>query len=492
MTGDRRPTTNRRQRIGLVAGIVLFSLLVFVPIPGLPESARQMLAVAVLMATWWVSEAIPLAATALLPLVLFPSLGLASAARTAAPYANHLIFLFMGGFMLAQAMQRWSLHRRIALHIVSLVGTNPSRLILGFMCATAFVSLWVSNTATVAMMMPIGMAVTKQVADAVREQDLGIDVTPGRFHFGIDLMLGIAYAASIGGVGSLIGTPPNVLLAGVLEESYGIELSFLRWMAFGIPLVALFLPLTWIWLTRFAYPLEIPEIPGGRRLIKEQIEALGPMGDGERKTAVVFFLTAAAWMFRPLWTKWLASGELITDSTIAIASALVLFLLPTGSRDRVLDWQWASRLPWEVLVLFGGGFALANGFEMSGLSGWVGDLLVSLKGAPLPIFVTAIVILLVVLTEFASNTASAAMSLPILGAAAIGMGLSPLILCVPATVAASCAFMMPAATPPNAIVFGTGYFTIPQMVRAGAFVNLIAVVLISLFTLLLVRPFFGV
>jgi sodium-dependent dicarboxylate transporter 2/3/5 len=482
----------KRQRIGLVVGVVLFCFFAFVPIPGLPESAGKMLAVAVLMATWWVSEAIPLAATALLPLVLFPSMGLASASRTAAPYANHLIFLFMGGFMLAQAMQRWNLHRRIALCIVNLVGTNPARLILGFMCATALLSMWVSNTATVAMMMPIGMAVTKQVADAITEQNLGIDVTPGRFHFGIVLMLGIAYAASIGGVGSLIGTPPNVLLAGILEESYGIELSFLGWMAFGVPFVVLFLPLTWLWLTRFAYPLEIRELPGGRRLIREQLEALGTMGDGERKTAAVFALTAAGWMFRPLWTSWLPSGELITDSTVAIASALLLFLLPTGSSDRVLNWQWASRLPWEVLVLFGGGFALANGFEMSGLSQWVGDLLVSLKEAPFPVFITAIVILLIILTEFASNTASAAMALPILGAAAVAMDLSPLILCVPAAVAASCAFMMPAATPPNAIVFGTGYFTIPQMVRAGAFVNLIAFVLISVFTLLLLRPIFGV
>ncbi len=481
-----------RQRIGLAIGSVLFLLLAFAPIPGIPEPVRKMLAVAVLMASWWVSEAIPLAATALLPLVLFPVLGLASAPEAAAPYANHLIYLFMGGFMLAQAMQRWNLHRRIALHIVSLIGTKPSHLILGFMCATAFVSMWVSNTATAAMMMPIAMAVTKQVADAIEEQNLGIDVTPGRFHFGINLMLGIAYAASIGGVGTLIGTPPNVLLAGVLEESYGIQLSFFRWMLFGIPLVAVFLPLTWLWLTRFAYPLEITEVPDGKQLIKDQIEALGPMSDGERKTAVVFALTAAAWMFRPLWTKWLPSGELITDSTVAVASALALFLLPTGTRDRVLDWPWAKKLPWEVLVLFGGGFALATGFEMSGLSRWVGDQLVRVQDAPLPVFIVAIVLLLITLTEFASNTASAAMSLPILGAAAVAMGLSPLILCVPATVAASCAFMMPAATPPNAIVFGTGYFTIPQMVRVGVFVNLIGVVLISLFTLLLVRPIFGV
>ena len=300
-----------RQRIGLAVGSVLFLLLAFSPIPGIPEPVRQMLAVAVLMASWWVSEAIPLAATALLPLLLFPVLGLASAAQAAAPYANHLIFLFLGGFMLAQAMQRWNLHRRIALHIVKAVGTNPERLILGFMCATAFISMWVSNTATAAMMMPIGLAVIHQVAEAVRQKEPGIDVSPGRFHFGVALMLGIAYGASIGGVGTLIGTPPNVLLAGVLEDNYGIRISFLHWLAFGLPFVGLFLPMAWFWLTRVVYPLEITEIPGGRKLIEEQLRSLGSMGVGERRTAAVFALTAAAWIFRPLWTGWLSSGNLI-------------------------------------------------------------------------------------------------------------------------------------------------------------------------------------
>lgn len=482
----------KRQRIGLAVGSVLFLLLAFSPIPGIPEPVREMLAVTVLMASWWVSEAIPLAATALLPLLLFPVLGLASAAQAAAPYANHLIFLFLGGFMLAQAMQRWNLHRRIALHIVKAVGTNPERLILGFMCATAFISMWVSNTATAAMMMPIGLAVIHQVAEAVREKDSGIDVSPGRFHFGVALMLGIAYGASIGGVGTLIGTPPNVLLAGILEDNYGIRISFLHWLAFGLPFVGLFLPMTWLWLTRVVYPLEITEVPGGRKLIEEQLQSLGSMSVGEKRTAAVFALTAAAWIFRPLWTGWLSSGNLITDSTIAIAAAIVLFLLPVESGGRVLDWASASKLPWEVLLLYGGGFSLASGFESSGLSAWVGQYLMLLQGAPLPLFIIAIVLLLITLTEFASNTASAAMSLPILGAAAVAMGLSPLILCVPATVAASCAFMMPAATPPNAIVFGSGYFTIQQMVRAGAFINVIGLVLVTLLTFLLVRPIFGV
>lgn len=456
--------------------------------------------VAALMAVWWVSEAIPLAATSLLPLALYPFLGIASAARAAAPYANHLIYLFMGGFILAQAMQRWGLHRRLALRIVLLVGTSPSRVVLGFMVASAFLSLWVSNTATAAMMMPIGLAVVQQVADSLRKSGSSteeiarsahrIDLTPGQFPFGVSLMLGIAYGASIGGIGSLIGTPPNVLLVGTLEESFGIEISFVRWLMFGIPFVVMFIPLVWLWLTRVAYPLQIREIPGGSAFVREEIGRLGAMSVGEQRTAIVFALTAAAWISRPLWTSWIPSGDLVTDSTIAITAAIALFLLPAGNGERLLNWEWASRLPWDVLVLFGGGFSLARGFETSGLSQWLGEQLTRFSDAPLPLFIVLVVLLIVSLTELASNTASAAMSLPILGATATGMGVSPLLLCIPATLAASCAFMMPAATPPNAIVFGTGYLTITQMAKTGLWINLIAVVLITLFTLVLAGPLF--
>jgi sodium-dependent dicarboxylate transporter 2/3/5 len=305
-------------------------------------------------------------------------------------------------------------------------------------------------------------------------------------------MLGIAYAASIGGIATLIGTPPNVLLAGVLEETYGIHVSFLRWLAFGVPFAALLVPLTWLWLTRIAYPLEISTVPGGAKLINEHIRKLGPMSAGERRTAFLFAATAGAWMFRPLWTRWVPSGELVTDSTIAMTAAVLAFLLPADSGERLLNWQWASKLPWDVLLLFGGGFSLAAGFERSGLSHWVGDQLTHFSQAPLPFFVLSIVLVIIILTEFASNTASTAMSLPILGATAAGMGISPLVLCIPAAVAASCAFMMPAATPPNAIVFGTGYLTIPQMVRAGFAIVLLATVLITFFTFVVIRPLFGV
>ncbi|MFQ5792990.1 MAG: SLC13 family permease, partial [Acidobacteriota bacterium] len=457
----RLPAGARTAKVGLVLGATAFLALVLLPLPGVPSMARRMMAVALLMATWWISEAIPLAATSLLPLALLPFLGIASASQAAAPYANHLIYLFMGGFMLAQAMQRWNLHRRLALHIVRVVGTSPSRVVLGFMFASAFLSMWVSNTATAAMMMPLGLAVIQQVAEAVRAQGLPsaeasrlghrtapregsssqaarraaegapkVSLEPGRFHFGTDLMLGIAYGASIGGIGTLIGTPPNVLLVGTLEESYDIQVSFLRWLTFGVPLVAFFVPLVWFWLTRAVFPLEITEIPGGSELIDRQIQQLGPMGVGERRIAVLFAATAAAWMLRPIWTQWIPSGELVTDSTIAVAAAVLAFLIPAGPGERVLNWHWAVKLPWDVLVLFGGGFSLAAGFERSGLSGWVGEQLTRFSEAPLPLFVLVIVVLIIFLTEFASNTASAAMSLPILGATAAGMGVSPLLLCI--------------------------------------------------------------
>jgi len=441
-----------------------------------------MAAVSVLMACWWVTEAIPLAATALLPLLLFPALGLASASEAAAPYANHVIFLFMGGFMLARSMQRWGLHRRLALRVVAAVGGGPARVVLGFMLATAFLSMWVSNTATAAMMLPIALAVLEERAGEPRA------VTS---NFGVCLMLGIAYAASIGGMGTLIGTPPNVLLAGTLERSYGIEIGFLGWMAFALPVVAAFVPLTWWALTRWLYPVEDASGTSTSEVVAERLRGLGPMSRPERAVAVVFAVTAVAWTLRPLWTSWIPNGALVTDSTVAIGCALVLFAWPAGEGGRLLDWESAVRIPWDALILFGGGFSLATGFGSSGLSDWLGTRLELLQGAPLPVYLLVVVFGIMLLTEFASNTASAAMALPILGATATAFGISPLLLCAPAAMAASCAFMLPAATPPNAILFGSGAFTLPQMLRAGIVIDLIGTLLISAATWLLLPLVFG-
>ncbi len=482
----------QRERIGLVLGLGLFAAIAAIPIPGLPDEARRMLAVAAIMATWWVSEAVPLAVTSLLPLVFFPVLGIADAAGAAAPYANHLVYLFLGGFMIARAIERWNLHRRIALRIVLAIGSSPRRLVLGFMAASALLSMWMSNTATTAMMMPIGMAVIREVSAAVHGADRRPG--PGAFPFAVCLMLGCAYAASIGGFATPIGTPPNVFLAGFLEAELGLRITFLRWLAFALPLTLLFLPATWLWLTRFAFPIRLRELPGGAAPIQAAYRELGPISTPEKRVAALFGATALLWMLRPVWTAVVPNGAFITDSTIAMAATVLCFLVPAGSGAagaRILDWRWGVKIPWDVLLLFGGGFSLANGLEVSGLSRVLGDGLAGASALPTPVFCVLVVLFVILLTELASNLASTAMIVPILAAVSAGAGIPPLVLLVPATVAASCAFMLPAATPPNAIVFGTGHFTIPQMVRAGIGVNIIGAVLASLFAVFWVPVVFG-
>ena len=480
-----------RERIGLVLGLaLLFGIAVF-PIPGIPDEARRMLAVAGIMATWWVTEAAPLAVTSLLPLVLLPVFGITNAAGAAAPYANHLVYLFLGGFMIAQAMQRWNLHRRIALRTVMAMGSSPPRLVLGFMVASAFLSMWVSNTATTAMMMPIGVAVIAEISSAVYGPDRR--PAPGEFPFAVCLMLGCAYGASIGGFSTLIGTPPNVFLAGFLEEELGIQITFVRWLAFAMPLTIIFLPATWLWLTKVAFPIRIRDIPGGREPVRAAYAALGPLSTPEKRLSLLFGATALLWILRPVWTQAIPTGGFITDSTIAMAATVLCFLVPAGngSGERILNWEWGVRIPWDVLILIGGGFSLANGLEVSGLSRVLGDRLAGASALPLPLFVVLVVVFIILLTELASNLASTAMMVPIVAAVAAGAGIPPLMLLLPVTVAASCAFMLPAATPPNAIVFGTGHFTIPQMVRAGIGVNLIGAVLTCLFAVYWVPVVFG-
>ncbi|APG26469.1 anion transporter [Syntrophotalea acetylenivorans] len=488
---------SRRQRVGLLLGPFLFCAFLLLPTPeGLAPEGQRMLAVAALMATWWMSEAIPIPATSLLPLALFPLLGIMPTAQAAAPYANQLIFLFMGGFIIALAMQRWNLHRRIAMQVVRSIGFSPGRLIFGFMLASAFLSAFVSNTVTAVMMMPIGLAIIEHVAEFGRKEGLDrtIDFAPGRFHFGINLMLGIAYAATIGGVATLIGTPPNMVLACYLHTAYGFEITFARWMLVGVPLAAVLLPMTWLWLTRWAYPLRLKRVPGGREIILDELRQLGPMQSGERWTALVFVLTALAWIGRGWLAPLLPYSAMISDATIAMGGALLLFLIPVDLRCQrfVMDWHWAVKMPWGVLVLFGGGLSLAAGFESTGLTSWIGGQVMLLQQAPLLLLVIAVTTMIIFLTELTSNTATAAMAMPLLAAVAIGLHQNPLLLLIPAALAASCAFMLPVATPPNAIVFGSGYITIPQMVRSGLGLNLLSILLITLLTYLLVVPLFHI
>ncbi len=468
--GQRRSTT------GLLLGPAVLALSLVLPPPaGMSVEAWRTAAVGFLMAIWWISEAIPIPATALVPIALFPLLGVAPVEAAAAPYANPVIFLFLGGFLIAQAMQRWNLHRRIALAVISAVGTRPVPLIGGFMVAAAFLSMWVSNTATAVMMLPIGLS----VVDLALRRDGVPDTEPGDSNFAVALMLGIAYACSIGGLATLIGTPPNALLAGFMSETYGVQIGFGEWMLVGLPLAAVGLPVTWLVLTRWVYPVRMTEIPGGREAIAREVKALGSPSRGESLVAVVFVLTAAAWIFRPLLETWVPG---LSDAGIAIAAAVVLFLLPVNlaAREFVLNWEWARRLPWDVLILFGGGLSLAGAISRTGLAEWIGASLSGLDALPVIGIVIVVTTVIIFLTELTSNTATAAAFLPIVASLAIGLGENPLLLAVPAALAASCAFMLPVATPPNAIVYGSGFVTIPQMARAGLVLNGIFIVLLTL------------
>ncbi|MUL40362.1 DASS family sodium-coupled anion symporter [Streptomonospora sp. PA3] len=467
-----------RKRIGLAAGVVLAAVLYLVLPDSLSYEGKVTAAVAALMAAWWMTEAIPLPATALLPLVLFPVLVGVDIADVAAPYADDVIFLFMGGFMLAMAMQRWNLHRRIALAVVAAVGTSPVMLVAGFMLATGFITMWVSNTATTVMMLPIGLSVlglVNQLGDG-----------KGDANFSTSLMLGIAYAASIGSVSTLIGTPPNAFMAGYLSQNHGIEVGFGQWMMVGLPLAAVFLVVAWFLLTRVIYPPGIRTLPGGRQLIRDQLHEMGPMSRGEWTVLAVFVCAAVSWVGIPLLADtapiaealpWLAD---ISDAGIAMAVAVALFVIPVKPREGVaaLDWQTALQLPWGILLLFGGGISLSVRFEESGLSNWIGEQVGLLSAVPAWVVVLIVAVLVLLLTELTSNTATATIFLPVLAGVAVGMNLDVLLLVVPAALAASLAFMLPVATPPNAIAFGSGYIRIGQMVRAGVWLNASAVVLI--------------
>lgn len=440
----------------------------------MPVPAWHATAVGLLMAVWWVTEAIPISATALVPLVLFPPLGVAGIGDTASPYANPIIFLFLGGFMIAAALARCGLHRRLALTIIHRVGTEPTRLVGGFMLATAALSLWVSNTATVVMLLPMAEAVIELV-----EQD-GEEASR---RFSVALLLALAYAASIGGMGTLIGTPPNALLAGFLQESYGIHLGFAQWMLVGLPLVAVGLPLTWLLLTRVLFRFQLSRIPGGAEFIRRELTALGGPSRAEITAGLITAATALAWVTSPLLEK-VVPG--ISDAGIAVAGALLLFLVPAEPGRASLVWKDVRGIPWGVLLLFGGGLSLAAAIQQTGLATWLGHAMGGTAGWPVPLVVVAVTTLVVFLTELTSNTATAAAFLPVVGSLAIALGEPPLTLAVPAALAASCAFMLPVATPPNALVYGSDRLTIPQMARAGFILNLLFIALISAAALWLV------
>ncbi len=463
-----------RNRLGLGLGPAVFAAFLLIPQPeGMSPEAWRVAGIGLWMAIWWISEATTVYATALLPIALFPFFGVSGIKQAVTPYANPLIFLFLGGFLIAQAMQRWNLHKRIALGLLGLTGTGSRRLIGGFMLACALLSMWVSNTATAVMMMPIGLSVASLLAT---RGDGGGETAS----FRTALFLGIAYGCSLGGIATLIGTPPNALLAAYLADNHGIQIGFAQWMMAGVPLSALLLVLTWLLLTRVLFRVPDSPVHGAEDVIARELAAMGPLSRGEKLAGAVFVLTALLWVSRPFLSG-LFPGLNLSDAGIAVAMAVLLFVLPVDLKRRVfaLNWEQAVRIPWGVLILFGGGLSLAGAIGATGLAEWLGGALSGFAAWPGWMVLTLTVAVIVFLTELTSNTATTAAFLPLLAAISLQMGETAAYLAVPAALAASCAFMMPVATPPNAIVYGSGCVTIPQMARTGIYLNILCIVLIT-------------
>ncbi|MBE9537229.1 MAG: SLC13/DASS family transporter [Proteobacteria bacterium] len=484
MTGQGKSGAKIKGLAIIIAPIVSFLFIFFAELdPEHPEVTR-MAGIAILMAVLWITEAIPLAATALLPVALFPLLGIMAGKKVAPLYFNHVIFLFLGGFIVALAMERWNLHRRIALRLILLMGVSPRKILFGFMFASAFLSMWISNTATTMMMVPIVLAIILKLEETVDEKIV--------HRFAIVLLLGVAYSASVGGMATLIGTPPNLSFARIYNIYFPAapEITFARWFAFALTLSALMFLIIWTLLSTVFCPPS-SKFAVDRGLLEGEYEKLGPFAYEEKVVFAVFSLMAFLWLSRsgiaigsfnvPGWSSLLENPKMLDDGTVAITMALLLFMIPSREGGKkIMDWETAVKLPWGIVLLFGGGFALAGGFKTSGLSEWVGQSLSGLGGMPPAVLIIAICLVVTFLTELTSNTATTEMFLPILAGLAVAIKVDPLLLMVPATLSASCAFMLPVATPPNAIIFGTGRIKIAEMARIGIFLNIIGAVLITL------------
>jgi solute carrier family 13 (sodium-dependent dicarboxylate transporter), member 2/3/5 len=480
------------RRIGLAAGPLAAAAMLAVGAPaGFGSDAWVVAALTMLMAVWWVTEAVPISVTALLPVAVLPLLDVRPIADVTAPYAHPLIFLFLGGFLIALAIQRWNLHLRIALLILGIAGERPDRIVAGFMVGTALLSMWVSNTATAAMMLPIGVSVLI-IVEGYRQGE----PPESQRRFAAALLLGIAFGANIGGMGTLIGTPPNALFAAFMVETYGVSIGFGRWMLVGVPVALTLLAGAWWILTRAAFPLERTEIAGVRILIERKRAELGPLSGSERRVLLVFVATAAAWVLRP-WFDTLVPALNLTDAGIAMAGAIALFLIPASKAPgalnapgALLDWQATRELPWGVLLLVGGGLSLGTAIEQSGLALLVAGFLSALGALPVWLIVAGVALLTMLLSHVTSNTASAATLLPVASSLALALGEAPLLLAAPVALAASCAFMLPVATPPNAIVFGSDRITVADMLRAGSRVSVLALLLVVGAVMLLALPVF--
>lgn len=466
------------KKAGLFLGPAIFILLLLLPRPeALTPEAWRVMAMAALMITLWITEAIPIPVTSLLPIICLPLLGVSSIKESAAPYSNPVVFLFMGGFMIALAMEKWNLHRRIALNIIRLTGANADGILLGFMLATAFLSMWISNTATAVMMLPIALSVIELLTrDPEKYSPTGIR------RFALSMMLGIAYCSSIGGMATVIGTPPNVVLKGFVRDQYGYEIGFGEWMMVGLPFALVMLLITYFLLVKVMHRNRLGKFEGGRELIRRELDELGPLSPGEKRTLIIFICTALLWTLGSLLNQWIP-GLRLSDEGIALIGATALFLVPLdfSAGKFVLEWRDTQRLPWGILLLFGGGLSLADSLSKTGIIGLIGEQFAGMEGVSL-LVILGLTAVSLYLTEVMSNVALVSIFLPVVSGVALGAEIDPILVLLPVTLAASCAFMLPMSTPPNAIVFASGHINIPQMVRAGFWLNIIAIILIAVLT----------
>ncbi len=503
----------QRQTLGLVAGLAAFVVVLLLPTPaGMSAEAHKTAAVAVWMICWWISEAVHIGVTGFVPIALFPLLGVASSREVSAHYGNHLIFLFIGGFIIAQAMERWNLHRRIALAIIARFGSRPRPIVLGFMVATAILSMWISNTATTMMLLPMAMAVVNQLVGSaqVRGTPEGADSTKlARDTFGPVLLLGVAYAASIGGLGTVVGSPTTVAFLGFASDAFPDlpPIGFAQWSMVSLPIIVVFLPLTWLYLCRFGTPIPLSAVrfSSNQSVIRDARAALGAMSKPEKRVMILAASTGLLWILRapidlggfflPGWSQLFPVPSAVHDSTVAMAMAILLFMLPSGKpgvSSRLLDWKQAARgTPWGIVFLLGGGFALAAGITDSGLAAWIGAWLGALGGLPGWVLVVAVCVLTTAMTETTSNVATVLMLSPAVAAMAGEVGVHPYLLLIPMAVTSSFAFTLPVATPPNAIIFSSGWITIPQMVRAGILLDIIGLIIVPMAVYTLGSSVFG-
>ena len=468
-----------KSNIYKLLGPLLFFIILILDAPnGMSNEGFRLLGIIIWMAVWWISEVVPIAVTSLLPIILFPSLNILNIQQTGANYGHKYIFLFIGGFILANAIQKWNLHKRIALNIILKIGGSTDKIILGFMLATGFLSMWISNTATTVMMLPIALSVINQLKDHPETLENENKV------FGKALMLGVAYSASAGGIATLIGTPPNLIFAGFIQENFNIEISFFQWMKIGFPVSIILMLFIWWFLTKYAFKLNKTGFPGGKEEIKKILSKMGKINNEEKKILIVFTLTILSWIFRKNTINLIIPN--FDDSMIAISSAIILFILPSkNNKEPIMKWKDALTIPWGILLLFGGGLSIAKGFQATGLDHWIGDQLSFLTFSSSLLVIFLIIAGVNFLTEMTSNMATTAMLLPVMIPIANIMQINPFLLLVGTTLAASCAFMLPVATPPNAVVFGSKLLKISDMVKAGILINIFSIIII------LIMVYFG-